>query len=1325
VSYHPDDTNGGSAPRADGGATPRVDGGSAPRADGGATPRVDGGSAPLVDGGTPRVRGKRVRGGSPRSGATSERPLGAAEGQREEAEEVGRFLELSLDLLGVAGFDGYLKRVTSSWERVLGYSEQELLTRPFIEFVHPDDHPKIVAGMKELEAGGDLMDFEVRTRLKDGSYRWFVWSAKASVEEQRFYAVGKDVTERRRLEEDNTRFVQLSIDTFGVGGFDGYLKRVNPTWEKVFGWSEAELLNRPYIEFIHPEDHEKVIAAVSNLLSGIDVKDLELRTITKDGPSRWFSWSATPSVEEEAFYLVGKDVTARRALEEESTRFIDVSPDLFCIVDFEGSFHRVNPALAHVLGYPPEELAGRPYADFIHPDDLERTLAEAESLASHGGETRDFPSRILSRDGSYRSVLWTSKSSPDERIIYATGRDITEREQVEEAAYEAEERFEAAFEQAPIGMSLVGIEREQPGAFLRVNRALCDITGLTEDALVGTDFQAIVHPDDVASELHYVRWMLTGDIAQYEVEKRLRHADGHTLWALVTVSMVRDARDRPLYLISQIQDVTARKEAEREMWESRERLQDIIDNTTAVIYLKDQDGRYLLVNDRFEMRYGIRRDEAVGKTDHDLFSPEMADALRAKDLKVIATGIALEVEEVIHDPDGAQTFLSNSFPLFHANDPKGAPYAVCTISADITERKQAEEALRWSEEHFRRIVDTAQIAFISIDGDGLITAWNPQAERTFGWSASEAIGERISRTIIPQRYREAHGRGLEQFLATGRGPLLDRRFEIEALHRDGHEFPVELSITPVRVNGEYSFNAFLNDITERRGAVENLRQLANIVESSSDAMITMTLDGEITSWNPGAEHLYGYPAEEAIGQRLHMIVPTHRAGEEDGILESIRAGHKMELGETERVRKDGSLVDVTAAISPIKDAVGKVVGASSISRDITARKRADRAIREVQLGFRSAFEHAPIGMALFSVASQDRGRPLEVNRSLSEITGYSTQQLLEMDLRDITHPDDASSEQPLMDQLLSGEVPNYTIEKRYVHQDGHTVWVTHSASTVHDSADRLLYGVSQVEDITKRKRAEEELANLADELEQRATELERSNADLQQFAYAASHDLSEPLRMVSSYVQLLAKRYKDKLDSDADEFIDFAVDGTTRMQALIDGLLIYSRAGTADYTHEPVDCSKVLHETLVAIHTTLRETGTVVNSTPLPTVQGDPTQLSQLFQNLVSNAIKFAADEPPRIDISAEQEDGAWSFRVTDNGIGIDPAHAERIFAVFQRLHGRGEYPGSGVGLAICKRIVERHNGRIWVERPPDGGSTFCFTIPVDERGTDKSLEAN
>jgi signal transduction histidine kinase len=242
-----------------------------------------------------------------------------------------------------------------------------------------------------------------------------------------------------------------------------------------------------------------------------------------------------------------------------------------------------------------------------------------------------------------------------------------------------------------------------------------------------------------------------------------------------------------------------------------------------------------------------------------------------------------------------------------------------------------------------------------------------------------------------------------------------------------------------------------------------------------------------------------------------------------------------------------------------------------------------------------------------------------------------------------------------------------------------------------------------------------EVQSLSRSLEVRAEELERSNYDLQQFAHAASHDLSEPLRMVSSYLQLLARRYRGRLDSEADEFIDFAVEGAVRMQALIDGLLVYSRAGTAEYAIGPVDCNEVLHETLASLETRLAESGAEISLGELPTVRADATQLAQLFQNLLSNGIKFVSGRQPRVSVSAVRQAGSWRFAVEDNGIGIEPRHADRIFTVFQRLHGRESYPGSGIGLAICKRIVERHGGQIWVEPVAGGGSRFCFTL-ADER---------
>ena len=993
---------------------------------------------------------------------------------------------------------------------------------------------------------------------------------------------------------------------------------------------------------------------------------------------------------------------------------MDLSLDFLCIVDFEGRWRRVNAAFERLVGRSSDDLAGRPCDELIHPQDREHALTEMRRLATVPDQTIRFDARVLCEDRSYRLVSWRAKASPEDLLIYAVGRDVTPRSEAEVAAREAEERFQATFDQAPIGMALVSLERSRPGCFLRVNRALCDITGRSEEELVGADFQSVVYSDGKPdADLHYLRWMPTGELRQYELEKRLRHSAGHTIWALVTTSIVRDAEERPLYLLSQVQDITARKEAEQALRESRQRLQDIIDNTTAVIYVKDREGRFLLVNRRFEMLYDVARDEAPGKSDRDLFSAEQADAFRAKDLQVLSTGISLESEEVARHEDGLHTYLSVRFPMFHATDPNGAPYAVCAISTDITERKRAEEALRASEEHFRQIIDTAHDAFISIDSTGYITTWNPQAEKTFGWTASEAIGRRLERLIIPPAYREAHSRGLQRFLSVGMGPLLNKRVEMQALHRDDHEFPVEMSLTAVRVGGDYVFNAFLHDVSERKRAEENVRQLANLVESSGDAIIGIDGEGVIKSWNPAASQLYGYSSSEVVGRSVDTLVPPDCLQEEREHMARVLTGETIDLYEATRVRREGELVEVSVSLSPVKDAVGTIVGASAISRDITERKRAEEALRQVQEGFRSAFENAPIGVGLFSVDQSARRQLLQVNASLCEITGYSAQELLTTNLDAITHPLDLEKESPLAERLLAGEIPNYRLEKRYLRQDGSLVWTMQNVSTVYDSFGKLLY-------ITERKHAEKQLEEAAGELERRAAELERSNADLQQFAYAASHDLSEPLRMVSSYVTLLARRYTEQLDQNAHDFIGFAVEGVERMQALIDGLLLYSRAGAGEYARTSVDCNTVVSEVLSAIEASIDESGAEITVQPLPVIEADRTQLSQLFQNLISNAIKFA-EGTPRVSVSAEREGESWHFQVADNGIGIDPAHADRIFAVFQRLHSRENYAGSGIGLAICKRIVERQGGHIWVEARAEGGSTFHFTIPVQSPRADDS----
>ncbi len=336
-----------------------------------------------------------------------------------------------------------------------------------------------------------------------------------------------------------------------------------------------------------------------------------------------------------------------------------------------------------------------------------------------------------------------------------------------------------------------------------------------------------------------------------------------------------------------------------------------------------------------------------------------------------------------------------------------------------------------------------------------------------------------------------------------------------------------------------------------------------------------------------------------------------------------------------------------------------------------------------------------------------------VNGRFCAVSKYGREELLGRNHRIINsghHPREFF--QDLWRTISAGKVWRGEIKNRA--KDGSHYWVDTTIVPFLDAAGRPWQYMAIRFEITDRKRVEEELKAKQAELEARAEALARSNADLEQFAYVASHDLQEPLRMVSSFTQLLARRYKGRLDEDADEFIRYASQGAETMQAMIRDLLAYARLSASAPSPRPVALDTALDAALANLRAALEEVRPELRREALPTVLGEPGQLTQLFQNLVGNALKFRVPHrPPEISVGARREGESWHCWVQDNGIGLDSRHAQQIFTIFQRLHGREEFPGSGIGLAFCKRIVERHGGRIWVESTPGLGATFHFTLPV------------
>ncbi|HEX3014289.1 MAG TPA: PAS domain S-box protein [Methanobacterium sp.] len=532
--------------------------------------------------------------------------------------------------------------------------------------------------------------------------------------------------------------------------------------------------------------------------------------------------------------------------------------------------------------------------------------------------------------------------------------------------------------------------------------------------------------------------------------------------------------------------------------------------------------------------------------------------------------------------------------------------------------------------------------------------------------------------------------------------LTDEKTGINAVKKGAQDYLVKGQVESKLLERSIKYSI------ERKKAEEKIQIFANIVESSDDAIITKSFDGTIMSWNKGAEQIYGYSADEIIGKSISSLESDSLKGETKRLIEKIKKGERIRHYETLRLRKDNGLINVSITLSPVFDTSGELVAISTIARDITERKKAEEELKLANMYNRSLIEASLDPL----VTIGPDGKINDVNYSTESITGYSRDELIGTDFSDyFTEPEKARE---VYQQVFQDEkVFNYALEIK--HKKGHVTPVLYNASVYRDGSGGIIGVFAAARDITERKQAEKKLTETIEELE-------RSNYELQQFAYITSHDLQEPLRTIASYTQLIERRYRNKLDDDADDFIDFIVEAAVRMKDMIQGLLYYSRVGTKGGELKSTNTEELLEIVLYNLNAAIKENNVTITHDELPVIVADEGQLIQLFQNLISNAIKFKKDnEYPRVHISAYKDENEYIFSVADNGIGIEPQYFNRIFEVFKRLHTNVEYDGTGIGLSISKRIIERHGGKIWVESEADKGSVFYFTIPINPMDMSKT----
>lgn len=660
------------------------------------------------------------------------------------------------------------------------------------------------------------------------------------------------------------------------------------------------------------------------------------------------------------------------------------------------------------------------------------------------------------------------------------------------------------------------------------------------------------------------------------------------------------------------------------------------------------------------------------------------------------------------------------------------------------------------------IVSSAMDAIISVDSSQTIVLFNAAAEAMFRCTEEEVLGQPLDR-FIPERFRVAHQRHVEGFGQTGVTSRSMRSLgSLNGVRADGEEFPIEASISQTVEAGQKIYTVILRDITERRRNEAATALLAAIVDSSTDAIVSKDLNGTVTSWNAGAERMFGYAAEEMIGQPIVRIIPQDRLGEEDNILSRIKLGREVENFDTVRQTKTGEEIHVSVGVSPIRDAQGRIVGASKVARDITERRRAEEkihqlnaeleqrvAVRTAELEaanlelrhsraeLKSLFESLPglylvlapdfkivaasdaylkatmttregiVGRGMFEVFPDNPDEPeatgvSNLRASLCRVLEKKVSDTMAVQKYDVRRPDGVFEERywsPINSPVLG--------------TDQQVQYIVHRVEEVTEfvrSKSRHVGGSAELS--ARMEQMEAEIFQSSQRMQAVNLQLEAANKELESFSYSVSHDLRAPLRAMDGFSRALLEDCGKHMPEEGMRYIKIIRTSAQRMGCLIDDLLSFSRLSRAMLNTRVIDTAKLVKDALNELRSLQEGRRIDLRIGDLPDCEADPALLKQVWINLLSNAFKYSHKRDSAvIEIGCKTEGQINIYFVRDNGTGFDMRYAHKLFGVFQRLHRAEDYEGTGVGLAIVQRIIHRHGGKVWAEAVVDQGATFYFTL--------------
>ena len=791
-------------------------------------------------------------------------------------------------------------------------------------------------------------------------------------------------------------------------------------------------------------------------------------------------------------------------------------------------------------------------------------------------------------------------------------------------------------------------------------------TGQSEEEVRGWGWSNALHPDDREHATQVWRNAIAAR-TNYEVEYRVRRFDGvyrHFLARGVPIVMPDGTIQE---WVGTCIDITERKQTE----EALRRFELLSEHSRDIIlFMRLEDGRILEANVAAMQAYGYSRDELLALTIQDLRARDTQDLTSDQMNRANTGGILFETVHMRKD--------GSTFPVEVSSQGAtiGDVRTLVSIVRDITERKQAEEEIaslsKFPTENpnpVLRVQTDGKVIYANAASRELLELWQCEV--------NEYIPADFKDLINAQVQAEAN--------KTVDIPCNDKVYSI--------------MLAPVLESGYV--NLYGRDITARRLAERALLKSEEkyrlLADNSKDWIYWIRPDGSFRYVSPACERISGFTPSDFLTNPHLFIDIVHPEDRErvEAHLNEFPSKSGAENLEYRIITNTGELRWINHSCNPLYTDNGEYIGRSGANRDITERKQAETSLHESEGKLRVAVKNSNFVLAQFD-------RELRYQWIYNPHPDFDPSQVIGKRDDELDSSEGPSQLAALKQRVIeSGEGAREEIS--FQRSDGARTY-DFTIEPILDTGGLVVGATSAAFDITERVQTEEELQRMMEELK-------HSNAELEQFAYVASHDLQEPLRGIAGLAQLLQHRYQGQLDTRADEYIDHIVDGTQRMQTLINDLLAYSRIGRRGETIQTADANTVLRAALENLSTAIHEYGATVTHESLPLVLADSTQLIQLFQNLIGNAIKFRSESSPQIHIGVSDAGAFWQFSVADNGIGIEPEYFERIFQVFQRLHTRREYKGTGIGLAICKKIIERHGGQIWVESEFGQGSTFYFTL--------------